>query len=110
VQQLWAGSRRKFADQAASQLGLLPNPLQRSALQFAAPRRPSYVHQQGVLAVECPARRADIALWLQTIAFIALTTPLWRHIMRKLLANWDERFASEAEREVVRERGWEGVA
>ena len=46
----------------------------------------------------------------QTIAFIALTAPLWRHIMRKLLANWDERFASEAEREVVRERGWEGVA
>jgi hypothetical protein len=46
----------------------------------------------------------------KTIAFIALTAPLWRHIMRKLLANWDERFASEAEREVVRERGWEGVA
>jgi alkane 1-monooxygenase len=46
----------------------------------------------------------------QTMAFIALTPPLWRHIMRKLLADWDESFASEAEREVVRERGWEGVA
>jgi hypothetical protein len=30
--------------------------------------------------------------------------------MRKLLVDWDERFASEAERKVVRERGWEGVA
>jgi alkane 1-monooxygenase len=46
----------------------------------------------------------------QTMAFIALTPPLWRHIMRKLLADWDERFASDAERKVVRERGWEGVA
>jgi hypothetical protein len=27
-----------------------------------------------------------------------------------LLVDWDERFASEAERKVVRERGWEGVA
>jgi alkane 1-monooxygenase len=46
----------------------------------------------------------------QTMAFIALTPPLWRYIMRKLLVDWDERFASEAERKVVRERGWEGVA
>ena len=46
----------------------------------------------------------------QTMAFIALTPPLLRHIMRKLLADWDERFASEAERKLVRERGWEGVA
>ena len=46
----------------------------------------------------------------QTMAFIALTPPLWRHIMRPLLADWDQRFASDAEREVVRERGWEGVA
>ena len=46
----------------------------------------------------------------QTMAFIALTPPLWRHIMRPLLADWDKRFASDAEREVVRERGWEGVA
>ena len=46
----------------------------------------------------------------QTMAFIALTPPLWRHIMRPLLADWDKRFASDAERDVVRERGWEGVA
>jgi hypothetical protein len=61
---LWVGARRKFADHAASQLGLLSNPLERPALQFAATRRPSYVRQQSVLAVERPARRADIALWL----------------------------------------------
>ena len=46
----------------------------------------------------------------QTMAFIALTPPLWRHIMRPLLVDWDQRFASDAEREVVRERGWEGIA
>ncbi|HKA46801.1 MAG TPA: fatty acid desaturase [Methyloceanibacter sp.] len=46
----------------------------------------------------------------QTMAFIALTPPLWRQIMRPLLVDWDKRFASDAEREVVRERGWEGVA
>jgi hypothetical protein len=27
-----------------------------------------------------------------------------------LLVDWDQRFASDAEREVVRERGWEGIA
>jgi fatty acid desaturase len=46
----------------------------------------------------------------QTMAFIALTPPLWRHIMRGLLQEWDERYASEAEREIVRARGWEGLA
>jgi hypothetical protein len=46
----------------------------------------------------------------QTMAFIALTPPLWRHIMRRLLADWDKHFATDAEREVVRERGWDGVA
>ena len=44
------------------------------------------------------------------MAFIALTPPLWRHMMRPLLADWDKRFASKAERAVVRERGWKGVA
>jgi len=46
----------------------------------------------------------------QTMAFIALTPPLWRHIMRGLLADWDRHYASDAEREIVRARGWEGVA
>ena len=44
------------------------------------------------------------------MAFIALTPPLWRYIIKRLLVDWDKRFASEAERAVVRERGWEGVA
>ena len=44
----------------------------------------------------------------QTMAFIALTPPLWRHIMTPLLVDWDQRFASDAEREVVRERGLGG--
>ena len=46
----------------------------------------------------------------QTMAFIALTPPLWRHMMRGMLADWDARYATEAEREVVRTRGWEGLA
>jgi len=46
----------------------------------------------------------------QTMAFIALTPPLWRHIMRGLLKDWDERYASDAEREIVRARDWEGLA
>src|SRR5665648_822170 len=46
----------------------------------------------------------------QTMAFIALTPPLWRRIMRELLVDWDQNYASDAEREIVRERGWEGLA
>jgi hypothetical protein len=54
----------KFTDQAASQLGLLPKPLQRGALQFAPPLGPSYVREQSLLAARHPANRADAALWL----------------------------------------------
>jgi alkane 1-monooxygenase len=43
----------------------------------------------------------------QTMGSIALVTPLWRHIMTPLLADWDARFANEAEREIIRSRGWE---
>lgn len=46
----------------------------------------------------------------QTMAFIALTPPLWRYMMKRLLIDWDKRFATEAELAVVRERGWEGLA
>jgi len=46
----------------------------------------------------------------QTMAFIALTPPLWRRMMRGLLKDWDERYATEAEREIVRARGWDGLA
>ena len=46
----------------------------------------------------------------QTMAFIALTPPLWRRIMRDLLKDWDERYATEAEREIVRARRWDGLA
>lgn len=46
----------------------------------------------------------------QTMAFIALTPPLWRRIMRRLLTDWDEHYASDAERELIRQRGWDGIA
>jgi len=43
----------------------------------------------------------------QTMATFALLPPLWRSIMKPLLADWDARFASEAELEIIRSRGWE---
>ncbi|BAQ16769.1 alkane 1-monooxygenase [Methyloceanibacter caenitepidi] len=43
----------------------------------------------------------------QTMATFALVFPLWRYIMRPLLADWDRRFASDAELEIMRSRGWE---
>jgi Fatty acid desaturase len=46
----------------------------------------------------------------QTMAFIALTPPLWRRIMRPLLVEWDRTYASEAELQLVHARGWHGLA
>lgn len=46
----------------------------------------------------------------QTMATFALIPPLWRHVMRGLLSDWDARFASDAELEIIRARGWEGLA
>lgn len=43
----------------------------------------------------------------QTMATFALVFPVWRYIMRPLLADWDRRFASDAELEIMRSRGWE---
>ncbi|MDJ0511926.1 MAG: alkane 1-monooxygenase [Methyloceanibacter sp.] len=42
----------------------------------------------------------------QTMATFALVPPLWRHVMRPLLADWDTRFASDAELDIIRSRGW----
>lgn len=45
----------------------------------------------------------------QTMATIALVQPLWRAVMRPLLADWDACYASDAEREIIRSRGWEAA-
>lgn len=45
----------------------------------------------------------------QTMATFALVPPLWRHVMRPLLIDWDARFASEAELEIIRARGWDKI-
>src|SRR5262245_23259855 len=42
----------------------------------------------------------------QTMALIALVPSLWIQIMKPLLADWDRRLASEAERHLLHERGW----
>jgi alkane 1-monooxygenase len=44
----------------------------------------------------------------QTMVFVALVPRLWRRTMRPLLAEWD-RLATDDERALIRERGWEGV-
>jgi hypothetical protein len=44
----------------------------------------------------------------QTMAFVALMPRLWRRTMGPLLAQWDS-LASEEERALIRQRGWEGV-
>ena len=43
----------------------------------------------------------------QTMVFVALLPTLWRRTMRPLLSDWDARLANEAERAVIRERGWD---
>jgi len=42
----------------------------------------------------------------QTMALISFIPALWNRVMDPLLADWDRRFASEAERRLVHERGW----
>ncbi len=60
--------------------------------------------------LDAPDNAPMLPYGYQTMAFIALTPPLWRRIMRELLVDWDKNFASDAEREIVRARGWEGLA
>jgi alkane 1-monooxygenase len=44
----------------------------------------------------------------QTAAFIALLVPpLWHRMIDPLLRDWDERLASDEERALVKQRGWE---
>jgi len=46
----------------------------------------------------------------QTMAMLALIRPLWRRTMRPLLADWDRKLANEAERQLIRQRGWDNLA
>jgi alkane 1-monooxygenase len=60
--------------------------------------------------LEAHERAPMLPYGYQTMAFIALTPPLWRRIMRRLLADWDKHYASDAERDLIRQRGWDGIA
>lgn len=42
----------------------------------------------------------------QSMVVIAVVPPLWKRVMGPLLADWDRRFASDAERAIVRSSGW----
>ena len=42
----------------------------------------------------------------QTLTLIALIPPLWHRNIDPLLADWDRRFASDAERDLLCERHW----
>ncbi len=44
----------------------------------------------------------------QTMVFVALIPPVWRRTMAPLLAQWDA-LATDEERALIRQRGWEGV-
>ena len=44
----------------------------------------------------------------QTMVLVALVPAWWRRTMRPLIAEWD-RCASDGERSLIRQRGWEGV-
>jgi Fatty acid desaturase len=44
----------------------------------------------------------------QTMVFVAFVPQWWRRTMGPLLSEWD-RLASDEERELIRQRGWEGV-
>ena len=43
----------------------------------------------------------------QTMALLALVAPLWHRTMSPLLLHWDDNFASEEERRLVQQRGWD---
>lgn len=45
----------------------------------------------------------------QTMAMLALITPLWRRTMRPCLETWDRTLASDAERQAIRDRGWSNL-
>jgi alkane 1-monooxygenase len=46
----------------------------------------------------------------QTMSLIALYPPAWHKAIDPLLADWDSRLANDAERSLVRERGWTVLA
>jgi alkane 1-monooxygenase len=83
-----------------------------NALQYNLPR---HAHHHMVASRPFwdlgPSEKAPtLPYGYQTMALIALVSPLWRKTMRPLLDDWDRRFASETERRAIRERGWEGRA
>ena len=83
-----------------------------NALHYNLPRHSDHHMFAGKAfwQLDAEERAPTLPFGYQTMALIALTPPLWRYMMRKLLADWDARFASEQERALVRERGWEGLA
>ena len=42
------------------------------------------------------------------MVFVALVPQWWRRTMRPLLSEWDK-LASDGERALIRQRGWDGV-
>jgi alkane 1-monooxygenase len=48
----------------------------------------------------------QVPFGMNLMALIALVPPLWHQIMNPLLADWDARFATGGELELVRQSGW----
>lgn len=83
-----------------------------NALHFNLPRHSDHHMFAGKAfwQLDAETRAPMLPFGYQTMALIALTPPLWRHMMRKMLIEWDAKFASDGERALVRERGWDGLA
>jgi alkane 1-monooxygenase len=57
-------------------------------------------------ALTAPAESPKLPYGYQTMSAISLIPPWWRAMIDPLLADWDQRLANDAERSLVRERGW----
>jgi alkane 1-monooxygenase len=57
-------------------------------------------------ALTAPAESPKLPFGYQTMSAISLIPPWWHAMIDPLLADWDQRLANDAERSLVRERGW----
>ena len=75
-----------------------------NALQYNLPRHSAHhlVASRPFWSLARESGSPTLPYGYQTMAAIAVLPPLWRRIMKPLLDEWDDRFASEAERAIVR--------
>ena len=84
------------------------NRLVSNALFYNLPRHADHHQFAGkpFWTLEAPAESPKLPYGYQTMSLISLVPGWWHRTIDPLLADWDRRLASEAERSLVRERGW----